>query len=103
MAEDEEELARALAEELKKVRVEDVLIQTIVTVSSIGYRSLGLTAETKIDRNLDQARMAIETMSSLTPVLEEVVPPELIRDFNASVANLQLAYAKAAAETDADA
>ena len=32
-----------------------------------------------------------------------VVPSELVRDFNASVANLQLAYAKASAEPDAGA
>jgi hypothetical protein len=35
-------------------------------------------------------------------VLEKVVPAELIRDFNQSVANLQLAYAKAAAEKQTD-
>jgi hypothetical protein len=34
----------------------------------------------------------------LTPVLAQVVPPDLIRDFEQSVANLQLAYAKAASE-----
>jgi hypothetical protein len=37
-------------------------------------------------------------MRALTPVLEHIVPDELIRDFNQSVANLQLAYAKAAGE-----
>jgi hypothetical protein len=31
------------------------------------------------------------------------VPPELTRDFNSSVANLQLAFAKAAAEAKPDA
>ena len=103
MAEDEEQLAREIADELRKVRVEDVLIQTLVTVSSIGYRSLGLTADTRADRQLDQARLAIETMKALTPVVGQVVPPELVRDFDASVANLQLAYAKAAAEPDAGA
>ena len=59
-----------LAEELRKLRVEDVLIQTLVTVSSIGYRRLGLTADTKDDRDLEQSRLAIETMQALTPVLE---------------------------------
>jgi hypothetical protein len=93
-----EELARELAEELKKLRVEDILIQTLVQVSSIGYRRLGLTEETREDRDLEQVKLAIETMRALTPVLELVVPAELVRDFNQSVANLQLAYAKAAAE-----
>jgi hypothetical protein len=94
----EERIAQELAEELRKLKVEDVLINTLLSVSSIGYRKLGLTEDTREDRDLEQARLAIETMKALTPMLERFVPPELARDFNTSVANLQLAYAKAASE-----
>ena len=96
--EEQERLAKELAEEFRKLRVEDVVIQTLVHISSIAYRRLGLTEQTKDDRDLPQTRLAIETMKALVPVLEQVVPAELIRDFNSSVANLQLAYAKAAQE-----
>ena len=96
--EEQERIARELAEELRKLKVEDVLINMLVTVSSIGYRRLGLTEETRDDRSLEQARLAIDTMRALTPVLGKFVPPELVRDFNQSVADLQLAYAKAASE-----
>ncbi|MBD0290104.1 MAG: hypothetical protein ICV74_02515 [Thermoleophilia bacterium] len=96
MSEDQERVARELAEELRKLRVEDVLINTLLTVSSIGYRRLGVTEDTREDRDLEQTRLAIETMRTLTPVLERFVPGELVRDFNQSVANLQLAYASAA-------
>jgi hypothetical protein len=94
----EEELARELAEELRRLRIEDVLIQTLITISSIGYRRLGLTEDTRDDRDLEQAKLAIDTMSALTPILESLVPEDLIRDFNQSVASLQLAYAQAAGE-----
>jgi hypothetical protein len=94
----EEQLARELAEELSRLRIEDVLIQTLITISSVGYRRLGLTEETKDDRDLQQAKLAIDTMTALTPILESVVPEELVRDFNQSVASLQLAYAQAAGE-----
>jgi hypothetical protein len=96
--ESEEQLAQQLAEELRRLRIEDVLIQTLITISSIGYRRLGLTEDTRDDRDLQQAKLAIDTMTALTPVLEDVVPEELIRDFNQSVAALQLAYAQAAGE-----
>jgi hypothetical protein len=96
--EEQERLAKELAEEFRKLRVEDVVIQTLVHISSIAYRRLGLTEHTKDDRDLPQTRLAIETMKALVPVVEQVVPAELIRDFNSSVANLQLAYAKAAQE-----
>jgi hypothetical protein len=95
---DEEQLAQQLAEELRRLRVEDVVIQTLITISSIGYRRLGLTEDTKDDRDLQQAKLAIDTMVALTPVLENVVPVELVREFNQSVAGLQLAYAQAAGE-----
>ena len=98
MSENEEQLARELAEELRKLKVEDVLVSVLVQIYSIGYRRLGLTEETKEDRDLGQAKLAIDTMKALTPVLGQVVPEELIRDFDSSVANLQLAYAKAAGE-----
>lgn len=94
----DDEAARELADALRQLRVEDVLIQALVTVSSIGYGRLGLTPETKDSRDLAQSRLAIETLRALTPVLEQVVPAELIRDFHQSVASLQLAYAKVAAE-----
>ena len=96
--ESEEQLAQQLAEELRRLRIEDVLIQTLITISSIGYRRLGLTEDTREDRDLQQAKLAIDTMTALTPVLDDVVPEELIRDFNQSVAALQLAYAQAAGE-----
>ena len=99
MSEEERELAERLAEELRRLKVEDVLVNTLMTVSSIGYRRLGLTEDTKEDRDLDQVRVAIETMQALTPVLEQVLPAELVRDFGQSIANLQLAYAQAAADT----
>jgi hypothetical protein len=99
--EEQERLAEEFAEALRQLKVEDVLIQTLVTVSSIGYRRLGLTEDTKEDRDLEQSRLAIEAMNAITPVLERFVPEELVRDFRSSVANLQLAYAKAASEGEA--
>jgi hypothetical protein len=98
VSEEQERLAAELAEELRRLKVEDVLINTLLTISSIGYRRLGLTEDSKGDRDLEQAKLAIETMRALTPVIAQVVPAELVRDFEQSVANLQLAYAKAAAE-----
>ena len=95
---DEDEVAAALAEELAKLRVENILVGALIQVSSVGYSKLGLTEETTDERDLEQTRLAIETMRALVPVLEQVLPEELIRDFEQSVANLQLAYAKAKSE-----
>jgi hypothetical protein len=90
----EEELRRQLEEELRRLKVSDLLVQTVYTVSSLGYRRL-----TPEDRDLDEARLAIEALAALVPVLQGAVPGEVIRDFNQVKANLQLAYAKAVADT----
>lgn len=97
----QEDIARELAQELRRLKIEDVLIQTLITISSIGYRRLGLTPETEDERDLAQTQLAVDTMRALTPILEKVIPAELLREFNQSIASLQLAYAKAAAEEQA--
>ena len=86
----DEELIRQLEEELKRVKVSDLLVQTLYTVSSLGYSRLG-----KENRDLEQAKLAIETMRALVPVLSGSVPDEVIGDFNQVTANMQLAYAQA--------
>jgi hypothetical protein len=86
----EEELLEQLQEELKKVKVADVLVQTVFTVSSLGYRSLG-----EEQRDLGQAHLAIEALRALVPVLKGTVPDQVMSDFEQLVANMQLAYAKA--------
>ena len=83
-----------LREALQKIRVSDVLVETMQGLASLGYHRLN--AET---RDLDQTRLAIDALKAIGGVLDGVVPPELTRDFNQVVANLQLAYASAAAES----
>lgn len=100
---EQEEFARELAEELRRLRVEDVLVNALVHVSSIGYRRLGLSEDSRDERDLDQSRLAIETMQALIPVLQDFLPGELVAGFEEQVANLQLAYAKAVRETGDDA
>jgi hypothetical protein len=91
VAEGDEELIRQLEEELKKLKVGDLLVQTLYTVSSLGYRKLS-----EEDRDLDQAHLAIETLRALLPVLEGSVDEGILRDFKQVTSNLQLAYAEAA-------
>jgi len=95
---EQEQLARELAEELRQLRVEDVLVNTLVHVSSIGYRRLGLTEDSRAERDLPQAALAVETMQALVPVLRDFLTQELVTSFEEQIANLQLAYAKAVKE-----
>ena len=81
-----------LAEAIKQLRVADVLVSTFSTVAQLGYAKLEPSA-----RDLDQARLAIDSLRALLPVLEPGVPADAARDLRQVVTNLQLAYASAAA------
>lgn len=87
----DEELLQQVEDELKKLKVSDLLVQMLYTVSSLGYRKLS-----EQDRDLEQARLAIETLKAVLPVLEGTVGEDVLRDFRQVTANLQLAYAEAA-------
>ena len=86
----EAEFAARLEEELKRLKISDVLVQTLYTISSLGYHKLGTE-----HRDLAQARLAIESLRALLPVLEGSTAEEVLRDFEQVVANMQLAYAAA--------
>jgi hypothetical protein len=88
--EEQQKLVDELQAELAKLKVSDLLLQTLYTVSSLGYQRL--TGE---DKDLEQARLAIESLKALMPVLEGSVPDEAMRDFQQVLANMQLAYASA--------
>ncbi|MCS7007825.1 MAG: hypothetical protein NZL88_09755 [Gaiellaceae bacterium] len=89
----EEELREALA----RVDIGRMLAETCTAVVSLGFQRL--QAET---RDLRQARVAIEALRALEPVLREGgVDEGLVRDLGQARANLQLAYASAVAEASA--
>ena len=89
-AAEEAEFAARLEEELKRLKISDVLVQTLYTISSLGYHKLGTE-----HRDLPQARLAIDSLRALLPVLKDDTPAEVVRDFEQVVANMQLAYAAA--------
>jgi hypothetical protein len=84
-----------LREALDRVGVADILVNALSAAASIGFRRVSPEA-----RDLEQARMAIESLRALEPVLREGgVDEALVRDLEQARTNLQLAYAKAVAET----
>jgi uncharacterized membrane protein len=81
-----------LLEAVKSMKVSDLLLSTAATLAQLGFAKLD-----EATRDLEQARLAVEGMKALLATLEGAVPEEVLRDFTQVVANLQLAYAEAAA------
>ena len=84
-----------LVEAIRQMKVSDVLISSFMTIAQLAYAKLEPSA-----RDLEQAKLAVESLRAIAPVLEDHVPPETTRDFTQLVANLQLAYATAVSQAD---
>ena len=93
MAEPEDLSQEELIEQIRRMKVSDLLLTTITTVAQLGYAKLD-----RAGRDLEQAKLAIESLRALIPVLEGSAPPEVIEQFKQLTSDLQLAYAKAADE-----
>lgn len=89
----EEELRAAYEEEIKNIRVEHVLLEQVVTLVNLGMRRTGLAPGTEGEKDVEQVRLAIESVRALLPLIEQVAPQQVkpIRD---AVSQLQLAFVR---------
>jgi hypothetical protein len=97
----EEELRARLEEELRRITVRDILLQTVVSLVNLGGQRLGLVEGTQDLRDLDQVRTAIEAVRALLPLLEEE-EPEQVKPIRDALAQLQMAYAREAGAAPGD-
>lgn len=89
----EEELRAAYEAEIKKLRVDDVLIQTVVSLVNLGGRKAGLAPGTEDERDLEQLRKAIDGARAVLPFVEAELGQDAAQIRNA-LSQLQMAYAQ---------
>jgi hypothetical protein len=86
----EEELRAQLEEEIRKVRVEDVVLQSAVSILNLSARRIAIDEE----RDLDQAKVGIDAARALADLVKADAQPQLRQ----AISELQLLYAKHAGE-----
>jgi hypothetical protein len=84
----EEELRRRLEQELRKLTVQDVLLQSVVNLINLTSRRIGKEDE----RDLGQARLGIEAVRALVDLLD----PDPAKQVRNALSELQVAYAREA-------
>jgi hypothetical protein len=84
----EEELRERLDEELRKLRVQDVLLQSVVSLINLTSRRIAKEDE----QDLDQARIGIDAIRALVDLLD-AEPAQQVRS---ALSDLQMHYARAA-------
>jgi hypothetical protein len=92
----EEEL-RAYGEQLRQIRVEDVIAGTLGPLLNVGTLRAGLVPGYEGEVDLDQLRKAIEAARALLPYVEQELGPQL-QAVRGAVSNLQIAYAQLAGQ-----
>ncbi len=91
----EDELRAAYEAEIARLRVEDVLVQTVVSLLNLAARKAGL-AGAEEEPDFEQVRQAIDATRALMPLVEPTLGPDAkqVRD---ALAQLQVAYARSGA------
>jgi hypothetical protein len=86
---------------MRRITVQDVVVQTVVTLVNLGGRRLGLARDAEgggeEDRDLDQARLAIDAIRALLPLL----PGDSAAPVKDALAQLQMAFARESQAGDA--
>jgi hypothetical protein len=90
----EEELRAQLEEEIRRVRVEDVVLQSVVSILNLSARRIAKDDE----RDLDQAKVGIDAARALVDLVKAEAQPQLRQ----AISELQVLYAKHAGEGQAE-
>jgi len=90
----EEEIRAAIDEEMSRIHVADVILQSVVTLVQLAGRRLGTTPGTEPERDLEQARIAIDSVAALLPSVELIAPTQAPSVANA-LSQLRLAFVRA--------
>jgi len=83
----EEELRAHLEEQLRQVRVEDLLVESAASIVNLTVRRIAKPDE----QDLEQARIGIEAVRALV----ELVDGEVAGQIRSALSDLQLLYARA--------
>ena len=84
----EEELRAALEEQMRRITVQDVLLQTVVTLINLSGRRLTVEDE----KDLEQARLGIEAVRALLPLC----PEDQVEPVREALSQLQMIFAREA-------
>jgi hypothetical protein len=84
----EEELKQRLEEQLRKVRVQDLLLESVAGILNLSARRISSPDE----RDLDQGRLGIEAVRAVVELLEPG-PREQVRE---ALSQVQVLYAREA-------
>jgi len=83
---EQEQMLRRMEEEMSRVRVQDLVAQSVVSILNVSYRRIAKEDE----RDLEQARVGIEAIRGMVDALDE----ESRHEIRNALSQLQVLYAR---------
>ncbi|MEI2703628.1 MAG: hypothetical protein V9E83_14675 [Baekduia sp.] len=83
--------------EMKQIRVQDMVAQSMVSLINLGGRRAGLTPDTIEERDPEQLRIAIEAARALLPLIASELGPNAPQ-IEEALSQLQMAYVQLAGD-----
>lgn len=89
----EAELMAAYEEQMKNIRVEEVVVQSLASLIELGGRRAGLVPGAQSEADAAQLQVAIEAIRALQPVVAPLIGPNKAQ-IDQALSQLQLAFAQ---------
>jgi hypothetical protein len=91
----EEELLKQLQDEIDKLTSKDIIIQFMMSLSSLAYKKMGIPVGTNDKfKSKEQAKLAIDSFDALLKVLNDEISAEERENLQSSLTNLQMNFVK---------
>jgi molecular chaperone DnaK len=87
---EQEQMLQQMEEEMRRVRVQDLVAQSVVSIINLAYRRIAKEDE----RDLEQARVGIEAVRGMVGALDE----ESQHEIRNALSQLQMLYAQQSGE-----
>jgi len=91
----DEELRKRIEEAMEKITVADVVLDMIVSLSSLAYQRMGIPKEVNEKfRDMEQAQLAIDSIDALLKVLDQSLPEDALKPLSGTLDNLKMNFAR---------
>lgn len=91
----EEELRAELEKQFRQQQVSDVLMQYMVSLSTLAYVKMGITEDTREVKDLDQARLAIDSFKALLDTAGDRFGDQDQQALSGALASMQMTFVQA--------
>lgn len=90
----EEELRAELEKRFREQNVEEMLVQVLVSLSTMAYVKMGLTDDTREYRDFGQARLAIDSFKAVLDAVGDRLDKQEAQALAGALASMQVTFAR---------